>query len=603
MFAALESAGCNPRRERDGGILARVPCRDDQHPSLKVSIGDDGRLLVCDRAGKSSAEENVAALGLTMADLFPESMNGHSGTNGKRSTTLAPPTASFIYHSAEGEPIGRVTRHPTPDGKTFRQWTPDSAGWKAGGFPPTLYRLPELIEADRESFIIIVEGEKHADALAAEGMIATTAPMGAGKWGKVRDLSALHGRHIVILPDNDEPGRAHAQDITLSLIGKAASVRILELPGLPPKGDVLDWLAAGGDVEELSRMAEAAPIIESAPEDDAAPPQPIPFGELRRLYPDLRRPIIDGLLRQGETANIIAPSKAGKSWLTKGLALSIVKGDSWLGQFECAPGKVLIIDNELHPTTIAYRLPKVAERLGIEPHEYDGKVDVLSLRGRGVTIPTLRPIVNRIEPGEYVAIFLDAWYRFIPSGMNENSNADVQALYNLLDEYADMTAAAWIVVHHSSKGLQGEKSVTDTGAGAGAQSRAADSHIVLRPHEEEGHVVLEAAVRSFAPVDPIGLRWDFPVWERAYALDTSALKGRKSKAEERQDEKDAEGRQAIRDALSAGPATPRHIRTATGFGAGRADRLLDIMAADGEVLFDTIKIRGNDAREYRLSQP
>jgi len=234
--------------------------------------------------------------------------------------------------------------------------------------------------------------------------------------------------------------------------------------------------------------------------------EPVSFASLLSEYPKLRPPVIDGLLRQGETLNVIGASKAGKSWLTYLILLCIKTGRSLFDAFPCAAGRVLLIDNELHGPTIANRIPKVAEAMGIQPHEYAEGLDVLSLRGQGVTLPALAQIIDRIEAGYYKAIICDAWYRFIPSGMNENSNADVMSLYNMLDRYAAQTQAAWIVVHHSSKGSQGEKSVTDVGAGAGAQSRAADAHLILRDHEEDDAVVLEAAVRSFPPVEPIGLR-------------------------------------------------------------------------------------------------
>ena len=67
----------------------------------------------------------------------------------------------------------------------------------------------------------------------------------------------LRGRHVFVLPDNDEAGRKHAQQVAQSLHGIAESVRIVELPGLPDKGDVSDWIAAGGTKDELKRLAEA----------------------------------------------------------------------------------------------------------------------------------------------------------------------------------------------------------------------------------------------------------------------------------------------------------------------------------------------------------
>src|SRR5262249_4401427 len=82
--------------------------------------------------------------------------------------------------------------------------------------------------------------------LASLGLLATTNPMGAGKWRSEYN-EWLRGRKVVIFPDNDEPGRNHARQVADSLTGVATSVKLVELPGLPEKGDVSDWLAISGD--------------------------------------------------------------------------------------------------------------------------------------------------------------------------------------------------------------------------------------------------------------------------------------------------------------------------------------------------------------------
>src|SRR5665213_2593168 len=92
----------------------------------------------------------------------------------------------------------------------------------------------------------------------------------------------------------------------------------------------------------------------------------IPWGELIERHPTLRSPLIEGLLRKGETMNIIANSKVGKSWLVNDLAISVATGRPWLGIFPTTQGGVLLIDNELHKETIAHRLRSVAASLGIE---------------------------------------------------------------------------------------------------------------------------------------------------------------------------------------------------------------------------------------------
>ena len=240
-------------RQDGAGWKALCPAHDDRRPSLKLDVAPDGKVLVHCFAG-CRTEDVVRALGLEMADLMPDrphpgKRNGRPGGHG----------AIYVYRDREGKPLFRVVRKP---GKRFYQQRPDGRGrWISGikGVTRVLYRLPEVLAAAQAGRrVYIVEGEKDADNLAQLDLVATTNPGGAGKWR--REYSeTLRGTHVVILPDNDEQGHKHAQQVARALHGVAASVKVLELPGLEPKGDVSDWLQAGGSREELDRLAEEAP--------------------------------------------------------------------------------------------------------------------------------------------------------------------------------------------------------------------------------------------------------------------------------------------------------------------------------------------------------
>ncbi len=261
--------------------------------------------------------------------------------------------------------------------------------------------------------------------------------------------------------------------------------------------------------------------------------KPISVRKLLADHPDLRPPILHGLLRVGETMNLIAPSKVGKSWLVTDLALSVVTGRPWLETFQAERGDVLILDNELHPETMANRIPKVAKARGIPIDAYADRLHTLSLRGRLLDLFSLGRLFDTFEHGRYKVIICDAFYRFLPPKTDENDNGTMAHLYNHLDNYASRLGSSFILIHHSSKGNQSGKSVIDVGAGAGSQGRAADAHIVLRRHEEEDVVVLEGEVRSWPKFEPRCLRWDFPTWQRADDLDPAQLQtdsGGKKKA-------------------------------------------------------------------------
>lgn len=200
---------------------------------------------------------------------------------------------------------------------------------------------------------------------------------------------------------------------------------------------------------------------------------------------------------------------------------------------------MLIIDNELHGETTAARLPKVADARGIPAAEYLDAIQVVNLRGRLTDIFGLGDIFKLYPAGALKGgiVILDAFYRAVPKGTDENDNGAVAGLYNQLDAYALRLGCSFVLIHHATKGNQSGKAVTDVGAGAGSQARATDTHLILRQHREPGAYVLDAAVRSWPPIEPRVLRWEFPVWTLADDLDPTDLKPerpprRKAKAEE-----------------------------------------------------------------------
>lgn len=233
------------------GTTIRCQAHNDRNPSLSISSGDEGRILVNCHAG-CAPETVVAALGLTLADLMADIKPKESRKGGAGRIV-----ATYDYTDEAGKLLYQVVRF---DPKDFRQRRPDGNGgwtWKLDSVKQVPYRLPVLLAAELEEAVIVCEGEKDCDALAALDITTTTNSGGAGRW-RPEFAAHLKGRDVIIIPDNDSPGRRHAQDVARSLHGVAKSVRVLELPGLPEKGDVSDWLADGHTVAELAALAEGA---------------------------------------------------------------------------------------------------------------------------------------------------------------------------------------------------------------------------------------------------------------------------------------------------------------------------------------------------------
>ena len=232
-----------------GRWMAKCPGHDDRQASLSVREGDDGRVLVNCHAN-CTTENVVTALGMSMSDLFPPR---DSSANPVRPTIVA----EYDYRDEKGKLLYQAVRLSP---KSFRQRRPTGGGWEwaLGETRRVLFRLPELLAAAKSAIVWVAEGEKDVLALVALGLVATTNVGGAGKW-RPEYCDALRGHPVVILPDNDDPGRRHAVHVATLLKDIAASVKVVTLPGLPPKGDVSDWLATGGTKEKLLALAERTP--------------------------------------------------------------------------------------------------------------------------------------------------------------------------------------------------------------------------------------------------------------------------------------------------------------------------------------------------------
>jgi len=254
-------------RKTSWGWQATCPAHDDQRQSLSLKIGTASGLLAKCHAGCTFTEIAVA-IGVPSQAWFPD--YGERMDKPVRAITKV-----YDYLDMAGNVAYQVVRF---DPKDFRQRRPDDKGgwtWNLEGVHRIPYRLPELMKR-KEQPVLIVEGEKDADALHALGFVATTNAGGAGKW--TQSLSVyLRDRRVVVLPDNDEPGLAHAIQVAGSLVwAGAASVRIVQLPELAPKGDVSDWLndvcAKADTFHKSYPRDELTRIIKQAAEWKPSPP-------------------------------------------------------------------------------------------------------------------------------------------------------------------------------------------------------------------------------------------------------------------------------------------------------------------------------------------
>lgn len=363
----------------------------------------------------------------------------------------------------------------TADGKrekSYRQRKPDGKGgwdWSTKGMRMVPYRLPEILEAIASGNVIyVVEGEKAADKLWDEGVPATTNARGAGKW--VDELNEwFRGARVVVVPDNDPQavdkntgaprfhpdgrpvlvGQDHAAAVATALLPNAKEIKYLELPGLPPKGDVVEWFEeCGGTVDKLYDLASKAAKFEAAPFRSAF--NAIPYHRLDDPAPEHEQ-LIKGVLTRSEISMVAGPSKSGKSFAVLDMGFAIVRGVEWMGR-RVRQGGVIYQAGEgqkgIKKRIRAYRI-----RHGLQP---DDRLPFVLMPARlnlyrdddqtNAFIAEAKHWASTFDcPLELIVI--DTWST-ATSGANENDGKDVGVVLERAQRIQQATGAHVLIVHH-----------------------------------------------------------------------------------------------------------------------------------------------------------
>ena len=326
--------------------------------------------------------------------------------------------------------------------KDFRQRRPDGNGnwiYNLKGVKRVLYRLPEVLEAVRKSQTVYVcEGEKDCDNLARIGLTATTNSGGAEHWQP--ELSeSLADASIVIIPDNDEPGKRHAAKVVSSLYGKAKSIKILEMPdreGHKVK-DVSDWLAVGGTKEELERLASEA--SEYKPDEGdiglvcMAEVEPEEVTWL--WFPYI--PLSKLTLLEGDPG-------IGKSWVSLAIATAVSLGKGLPNTEGIEPAKILLASAEDGlGDTIRPRL----DRMSADVEKIHAIKIPLDFGNGGLAI--LEGYIERIKPA---LVIIDPLVAYIGATVDIHRANETRAVMAKLADIAERHSVAILAIRHLTKG-------------------------------------------------------------------------------------------------------------------------------------------------------
>ncbi|MFZ5988079.1 MAG: AAA family ATPase [Bacillota bacterium] len=342
-----------------------------------------------------------------------------------------------VFQAIRYEPKSFSLRRPNNN----RGWINDLQGVKL--IP---YNLPEVVKAED---VIIAEGEKDVETLRKIGLVASCNPMGAGKWRDEYN-QYFKNKNTAIISDNDPIGKEHALKVAKSLNKIAKSVKIIELPNLPEKGDVSDWIAQGHTKEELIKIIKQTTKWEESKEKDFC--SSLPRGrDLINLDINLEW-VVDKIIPKKAITVLHGKGGVGKTWISLILANCVSKGIPFMG-LETEKMPVVYVDLE-NPLPV---LVERARKTGVE--------DVIFWHSTNNRRP---PKLNKPDWELYKSLYKNSLIIFDTlralQDIDENNSQDMALIMGRLKELRE-EGFTIILLHHTPKSderiYKGSTAITD----------------------------------------------------------------------------------------------------------------------------------------------
>ncbi|MDP2659371.1 MAG: AAA family ATPase [Dehalococcoidia bacterium] len=423
------------------GWQARCPSHEDEHNSLSISNGSKALLLHC-HAG-CTPEAVLNSIGLRFTDLYPPAPE----RKGKPQIVK-----TYSFRDLAGQVLHQTVRYEPKD---FKQRRPNGAGWdwSLKGVQTVVYNLRAVTDAiGWGEMVHVCEGEKDCDKLADIGLVSTTNPLGAGKWRKHHSEHLRHA-HVVILPDNDQAGRDHGQAVATSLQGLAATVKVLELPGLQAHGDVSDWIEAGGTAEELRRLVEQAPLWtaggkgtgeDQERQDRGKALAPLTLVSMADVQPEKVEWLWPPYIPLAKVTCLEGDPGLGKSWISLAISTGVSLGRGLPGMMETDPANILILTAEDGlGDTVRPRLDAMgADVTRVFALDGPATLDEAGLVQVERHIAALRPAL----------VVYDPLVAYLGSGVDLHRSNETRPVMAALSRLAEKYTCAILVIRHLTKG-------------------------------------------------------------------------------------------------------------------------------------------------------
>jgi len=415
--------------------------------------------------------------------------------------------ALHCYRDVDGEPIYWRWRARKSDGqKTIRPMRYDGSAFVAGepAAPATgkvLYRLPELVAADRGAVVLVVEGEWCADHLAERGLIVTTS--GGSSSTDSADWSPLAGCHVVLWPDNDPPGRKYADAVTRKLLTLGCTVERIDIAslGLPDKGDTVDWLKAhpdstAADVLALGRitgdLGDSGLAIGDAPRVQLLCAADVAMEPIRWLWPDW--------LAQGKFHILAGAPGTGKTTAALSWAASVSAGTPFPNGWTPSAGHVLIWTGEDDPAdTLVPRLAYAGADLR-KVHFVQGIRDVDGVRSFDPATDVGVLEAQARSMGNVALLIVDPIVSAVRG--DSHKNADVRRDLQPLVDLGQRLDCAVLGITHLSKGTSGREPWERITGSLAFAALARVVYLAARQKSEDGEAAPSLLVRAKSNIGP-----------------------------------------------------------------------------------------------------